>query len=55
MSSLSSARTRPDLIGTPSNLTPPPKQQAYSAANSQSDQEDIVDFVKNLSKLRDAL
>lgn len=54
MSSLSSARTKPDLIGTPSNLTPPPKQQAYSG-NSQSDQEDIVDFVKNLSKLRDAL
>ena len=55
MSSLSSARTKPDIMGTPSNLSPPPKHQANSAGNSQNDQEDIVDFVKNLSKLRDAL
>lgn len=38
VSSFASTRTKPDLLGTPSNLTPPPKQQISSGGYSQNEQ-----------------
>lgn len=37
MSSYSSARTKPDSLGTPLISTPPPKQEMRSAGNYQTE------------------
>jgi len=38
VSSFASSRTKPDSMGTPLNLTTPPKQQMNSAGYSQNNQ-----------------